>query len=309
MAPSERVSRSFSIHGVLVLASVIFVTGCAGIPYRLEPAGAARLDTAKARSVVSQEKISIEVMASTYGSGFGLIGALIDSGVTKGRASDADLRVAPLRDQTEDLDFREEFWNQLDPAIQAVEWPRITDMQTAEAWAPLAAADLKEANFVDLHTSFSLSPNSAVLRIHTNFSLYMKGSTTPAAVGSVSYSSRDVGKVTEGKYKEDEEAVALWTADDCAAYRAAVDEGIAETVKMLRIALPYAGGRDVSKPGSAAEFKYDLTHARGDFGLKSWRATLRGAVLERTDDRLMLQVQPGPIYSIPMAEAEEQKLR
>jgi hypothetical protein len=241
--------------------------------------------------------------------GFGLIGALIDSGVTKGRASDAELRVAPLRDQTEDLDFREEFWNQLEPAIQAVEWPRITDMQTAEAWAPLAAADLKEANFVDLHTSFSLSPNSAVLRIHTNFSLYMKGSTTPAAVGSVSYSSRDVGKVTEGKYKEDEEAVALCTADDCAAYRAAVDEGIAETVKMLRIALPYAGGRDVSKRGSAAEFKYDLTHARGDFGLKSWRATLRGAVLERTDDRLMLQVQPGPIYSIPMAEAEEQKLR
>jgi hypothetical protein len=308
MTPRDRASRSFFIHCFLVLAAVLLVSGCAGVPYRLEPASAARLDTARARSVVSQEKISIEVMASSYGSGLGLIGALIDSGVTKGRTSDAERRVAPLRDQTQDLDFRAKFWEQLGPAIQAVEWPSITDVQTATAWAPLPAADVKESHLLDLQTSFWLSPNSAVLRIQTTFSLHMKGSATPAAIGSVSYWSRDIGKAAEGKYKEDEEAVALWAADNCAAYRAAVDEGIAETVKMLRMALPYAGGRDVSKPGPAAEFKYDLTHGRGDFGLKSWRDTLRGAVLERTDDRLMLQVQPGPIFSIPMAEAEERKL-
>jgi hypothetical protein len=257
----------------------------------------------------AQNKISIEVVASTYGSGFGLIGALVDAGVTKGRASDAEIRVAPLRGQTEDLEFREDFWDQLGPAIQAVEWPRIADLKTAKAWTPLTAADVKEGHLLDLNTYFSLSPNSAVLWIRTNFSLHMRGNTVPAVMGSVTYWSRDIGKVAEGKYKEDEEAVALWTADDCAAYREAVDEGIAETVKMLQIALPYAGGKDVSKPGSVAEFKYDITHARGDFGLKSWRATLRGAVLERTDDRLMLQVQRGSIYSIPMAEVEERRPR
>jgi hypothetical protein len=309
MTPRDRASRSFFIHCVLVLAAVLFFSGCfAGIPYRLEPASVAQLDTVRARSVVVQEKISIEVAASSYGAGLGLIGALVDVGVNKGRTSDAERRVAPLRDQTQDLDFRAKFWEQLGPAIQAVEWPRVADLQTATAFDPFAAADAKEAHLLTLHTFFSLSPNSAVLRIHTEFYLYMKGSKIAKAIGSVSYWSRDIGKAAEGKYKEDEEAVALWAADNCAAYRAAVDEGIAETVKMLRMALPYAGGKDISKPGPAAQFQYDLTHGSGDFGLKSSRNTLRGAVLERTDDRLMLQVQPGPIYSIPMAEAEERKL-
>lgn len=308
MKPRDHAFRFFIINAFLLLAVVLFVPGCAEIPYRLEPAQAARLDAASAKSVVSPEKVSIEVMASTYGAGFGLIGALVDSGVNKGRASDAERRIVPLRDQTQDLEFQAKFWEQLGPAIQALEWPKVVNVETAKAWTQLAPADVKDTHLLHLYTSHTLSPNSAVLRIVTSFSLYMKGSTKPAAVGSVTYWSRDIGKGVEGKYKEDEEAVALWTLDNGAAYRAAVEEGISETLKMLRIALPYTGGKDIPRPVQVAEFKYDLTHGRGDFGLKSWRTTLRGTVLERTSDRVMIQVQPGPIYSIPAAEAEEKKL-
>ena len=309
MKPRNHAFRSFILGAVLLATAVLAVSGCVVITYRLEPAHVARLDQARARSVVSPEKISIEVMASSYGAGLGLIGALVDSGVNKGRATDAERRAAPLREQTQDLDFRAKFWEQLGPGIQDLEWPKVEDVETAKVWKLLADADVKDSHLIQLHTSHSLSPNGAVLRISTSFSFHMKGSAKTAAIGSVTYYSRDIGKVVEGKYKEDEEAVALWTADNCAAYRAAVEEGIAENVKMLRIALPYAGGKDVPPPIQVAEFKYDVTHGRGDFGLKSWRTTLRGTVLERTSERLMVRVGPGPIYSVPVAEIEETKAR
>ena len=309
MKPRDHAFRFFILGAVLLATAVLAVSGCVVITYRLEPAHVARLDQARARSVVAPEKVSIEVMASSYGAGLGLIGALVDSGVNKGRATDAERRAAPLREGTQDLDFRAKFWEQLGPGIKDLEWPKVADVDTAKVWSLLSDADVKDSHLIALHTNHSLSPNGAVLRISTSFSFHMKGSAKTAAIGSVTYYSRDIGKVVEGKYKEDEEAVALWAADNCAAYRAAIEEGIAENVKMLRSALPYAGGKDVPPPLQVTEFKYDVTHGRGDFGLKSWRTTLRGTVLERTNERLMVRVGLGPIYSVPVAEIEETKAR
>ena len=148
MNPRDHAFRFFIINAFLLLAVVLFVPGCAEIPYRLEPPQAARLDAARAKSVVSPEKVSIEVMASTYGAGFGLIGALVDSGVNKGRASDAERRIVPLRDQTQDLEFRARFWEQLGPAIQELEWPKVVDVETAKAWTQLAPADVKDTHLL-----------------------------------------------------------------------------------------------------------------------------------------------------------------
>ncbi len=300
-------------YRLLLALSCLFVTGCAGISYRLEPATASRVDSAKVRSLVPQSDLSIKVLASTYGGGFGVIGAIVDSGVNKGRKSDAERRVAPLLKEVQDVDVRTRLWEKLGPAIHSVEWPRVVDVQTASAHAEIDLEDVKESAFVSLTTTYNLSPNGSVFEMHSFYTFYLQGSTKPAAFGSVSYWSKEIGKGQDGKTKEDEDAIALWSAARGAAYRSAVDEGIGETVRMLGIALPFVGGKQVGALGEAAEVKYDATHARGDFGLKTSRTTYRGTVLDRGPERLVFRVASGSffsgsLYSVPAAEIEERKL-
>lgn len=299
-------------HRLLLVLSCLFVTGCAGISYRLEPASAARVESAKVRSLVPQSDLAIKVLTSTYGGGFGLIGALVDSGVNKRRGSDAERRVAPLLKEVQDVDLRARLWEELVPAIHSVEWPRVVDVQTAPASAPVTTEDVKESAFVSLTTTYNLSPNASVFEMHSYYTFFLRGNTSPAAFGSVSYWSKEIGKGVDGKTKEDEDAIALWSAAGGAAYRTAVDEGIRETVRMLGLALPFVGGKQVGSLGEATEVKYDATHGRGDFGLKASRTAYRGAVLERGPERLVFRVEsgsffPGSLFSVPAAEVEERR--
>jgi hypothetical protein len=161
---------------------------------------------------------------------------------------------------------------------------------------------------VSLTTSYSLSPDASVLEMHTDYWFFLRGSTQPAALGAVSYWSSQIGRSPDGEtWQEDEAAVALWAANAGAAYRAALDEGIAETVKMLRRALPFAAGRDVAA-GEPVEVRYDVVHGRGDFGISEGQSRFQGSVLERTGERLVLHVYGGPIYSLPAAEVWERRL-
>lgn len=53
--------------------------------------------------------------------------------------------------------------------------------------------------------------------MHTDYSLHLRGSTSPAAIGSVHYWSRRIGSSPDAvEWKEDEEAIALWAADAAA---------------------------------------------------------------------------------------------
>jgi len=309
---SQLAVRNTSYRFLLALSCLV-VTGCAGISHRLEPATASRVESAKVRSLVPQSDLSIKVLRSTYGGGLGVIGAIVDSGVNKGRKSDAERRVAPLLEEVQDVDLRARLWEKLDPAIHSVEWPRVVDVQTASAPDEVVPEDVTESAFVSLTTTYNLSPNASVFEMHSYFMFYLQGNTKPAAFGSVSYWSREIGKGQDGKTKEDEDAIALWSAAGGAAYRTAVDEGIRETVRMLGIALPFVGGKQVGALGEAAEVKYDVTHARGDFGLKTSRTTYRGTVLDRGSERLVFRVESpsffsGSLYSVPAAEIEERRL-
>jgi hypothetical protein len=286
----------------------IFVPGCATIKYRLDPATAAQVDTAKARTQVAQEHVSIKILASSYGGG-GLLGAAINAGVESSRRKDADRRVQPLLKAVENLDHRAKVWEKLVPALQSAEWPKVVDVKTAPDLMPVTAEDVRDSAFVSLSTSYSLSPNASVLEMHTSYHFYMRGSTSPAAIGGLSYWSKQIGKTPDGKkWTEDEDAIALWVANDGAAYRAAVDEGIAETVKMLRIALPFVGGKDLAGTGESVEIKYNVTHGRGDFGISEGQSKFQGRVLERNAERLVFQAYGGPIYSVPAAEIQERRL-
>ncbi len=291
----------------------VFAPACATVPYRLGSASAGHVETLKVRTQVAQETVSIEVLASGYGSHSGRlsrmgVGALIDAGVASSRSRDAERRIRPLRAALGDLDHPARLWERLVPGIQSIEWPEVVDVSTSRDLMDVTSDDVRDSAFVSLATSYSLSPDASVLEMHTDYWFFPRGSTQPAAIGAVSYWSSQIGRSPDGEtWQEDEPAVALWAANAGAAYRAALDEGIAETVKMLRMALPFAAGRDVAAR-EPVEVKYDVVHGRGDFGISEGQSRFQGSVLERTGERLVLQVSGGPIYSLPAAEVWERRL-
>lgn len=258
--------------------------------------------------MLAQDKVSIKILASGYGSGGGLIGAVIDASVTANRLKDAKNQVQPLLKEINDLDVRAKFWEKLTPAIKSPDWPRIVEVKTTSTPTVVTDADVKDSALIVLDTSYVLSPNAAVLEMHTFYRLYVQGSTSVAAVGQVSFWSKQIGKSVDGKeWKEGQEAVALWAADGGTAFRATIDEGIAETVRMLRVALPYLGGRNVAGLGERRIIKYNVINGRGDFGINSRRSAFSGRILDRAGDRIIFQLDRGPVYSVPSAEVEEQK--
>ena len=240
------------LRRTLVVMLCAFVPACATVPYRLGSASAGRVETAKVRTQVAQQSVSIEVLASGYGGHSGrlrgmLVGAMIDAGVESSRSRDAERRIRPLRSAIQDLDHPARLWEKLVPGLQSIDRPEVVDVLTSRDVMPVTADDVRDSAFVSLATSYDLSPDASVLEMHTDYWFYLRGSTQPAAIGSVSYWSSQIGRSPDGEtWQEDEEAIALWAANAGAAYRAALDEGIAETVKMLRIALPFAAGRDVA---------------------------------------------------------------
>jgi hypothetical protein len=292
---------------LVALAGALTMACVARVPYRLDPTSATQVGRVKARSVLPTDQISIRIVASSDWGG-GLIGGAIKRGVENSRRKDAAERVEPLLRATEDLDLRRMFWEKLTPALQAAEWPSVTKVTTLEEATPLTAEDVQDSALLNLYTSYRLSPSSSVFEMDTGYAFFLPGSLSAAAAGSVEYWSAVAGRSADGKtWKEDEEAIALWSADDASAYRQVVDEAIAETVKMLGMALPYVGGKDVSGGGGLVAIKFKLTHGRGDFGISEGRARIRGRILERSDQRLIFQTeQGGALYSLPAAEVEEQ---
>lgn len=302
------------LRRTLVAALCVAGSGCASVPYRLEPALAAGASRVKVRTQVAQQHVSIEVLPSGYGSSSSgrlsgmVVGALIDAGVESRRSRDAERRIRPLRSVIRDLDHPARVWERLVPGLQAIDRPEVVDVLTSRDMLPVTVDDVRDSAFVSLATSYDLSPNASVLEMHTDYWFYARGSTSPAAVGSVSYWSSQIGRSPDGEsWREDEEAISLWAANDGAAYRAALDEAIAETVRMLRLALPFATGRDVAASESI-DVTYDVVHGRGDFGIDEGRSRFQAKVLERSAERLVLQVDGGPFYSLPAAEAWERRL-
>jgi hypothetical protein len=63
-----------------------------------------------------------------------------------------------------------------------------------------------------------------------------------------------------------------------------------------------------SSTQQAAKITADLTHSRISFGQRSPRVTLRGTILEESEERLIFQQNSGRIYSLPRDEIEVELL-
>jgi hypothetical protein len=291
--------RSFMIWASFVVAS-LWLSGCVTpTPFYLDPASVDRVGEVNVMASVPADAISIEVAQSGYGAGGGLIGAIIDSAVTSSRKNSAEETVKPLLEATKDVNLRDDLLNAMTPMLKELAWPKVLDVKMDKVSRAITATDVKDNSVLELYTRYQLSTTAEVLEMRTGFAYYVIGNPKAVSAGAVHYASKRIGTETD----ENEAAIKLWADNNAAAYREALNLGVAETTKMLGIVLPTAGRKIPARPiEKKVSMRVRLTHGRGDFGIKFSGTALTGWILEERQDRVLFQSEDGPVYSFPPSD-------
>ncbi len=242
----------------------------------------------KALSTIPKEEISIHIDEKQYTSaGGGLLWVLIDKGINKARGSAAEKRVAPLLEATADVDFRTQYWDELEKALFDSPWLKIKHLDKRSlGYTQEKIAEMKPP-FLILNTFYELSPNSQVLNVQTKANLYLKDLNKPDYFGFHTYYSAKVGKNDE----KDENAIELWTANNASAYREALTEGIDQNMYMLRLDL-------LDNPSNPKNEKGNEIKLRIRSPISGSMQTLKGKELSRKDNRVIMREEGGNLFSI-----------
>lgn len=210
-----------SLLGVVLLLGL--TTGCVGPRPTLKPAVVATVNRTGVRFFMPQTEVKAEFLESGYGGGGGLIGAIIDASVTSGRQANAEKRVQELRAKVRDLDVRGLYTRALSNTVMGVSWlkaDRFEDLPGTKL-PPVKKETVAQCALLNVGADYYISQDCRVLVLTTGLGFYPPGKPrTPTAANIVSYHSAEVGK------PDAEQAIALWAADDGAAFRKAVLEAI-----------------------------------------------------------------------------------
>lgn len=274
---------------VWILFAVVLL-GCAAAPVNLDlqPKYAAAARKAKVYIVVPQDKIVSWYWVMNSGGQFGIIGKIID-GYETSKSHQAMLKlVAPLQRVTADLDFRRDFALALasygivdDPAnIQVVADPDMND----SAREKLVASSGGPVVFVDIRYELDQSMHS--LTVDSGVSLWMSPqSSSSAEQWYLHYQSAPISP--NWSWRSGDLMMPLWTANSARKYRAAYNEGIDETVKMMQLALM---GDSVGVPPSQRK-----PYIYRDYGTQY---SGKGIVIKAAPDRSIVFSGGGNLYSV-----------
>ncbi len=164
---------------------------------------------------------------------------------------------------------------------------------------PVTKQMVEQRAVLNVGSDYYISQDCRVFVISTGVGFFPPGKKgKPGAANMVAYHSGEVGK------PDAEQAIELWAADNAAAYRKAVQEGIQENAKLVRYALEYMGAGAASTGEKPATIRARLLHARGDFGINAGMVTMKGTVIEDGVDRIIFRNTAGQFLSLPRAEVE-----
>ncbi len=321
---------------VAFIFSPVFIWGSPDeIPYRLDKATVDLVGDVHAEVCIWNDDIFIELppsksrtggaLASGLTSVFlgplagGLLGAIINDVIdsTKNKNSDSAKYksiekavndndameiVAPLKAMIEDINFRAALHAALLPMVNELSWPHVIDLKDRDGSAPVSKKDflnkVNEGSLLDIQCIYQLSLNAEVLKILTEFTLYLKGSAKAAVAGRVLFSSERIGK-----FEVCDEAIALWSEYDGAAFRQALDLGIKETIKMLKIALPSVGSKSALGPDSQIKLiKIRTKYEEDNYRPKYQGDSISAYVVEEKGNRVVLQLGTNSFISIPRSD-------
>jgi hypothetical protein len=226
------------IFGAIVYLAVFFTVGCAPpiyVPFKAEHASQS-LDTRVYVSIVQDEiNAFVEPSNLSVGAGGGLLVALIDAGVNSYRTSRANRLIEPVRKELGDIDFRGAFLASLEKTLRALPTIQMTKIDsTAKAVSDknrdALRKELPETGLLSVSTSYELGADFQSLYIATSVSLWLRDAKEATYLARYHYYTPPILP------SEDREAAAkAWAVDHGAPVRAAVQEGIAETMKMMQL--------------------------------------------------------------------------
>jgi hypothetical protein len=285
--------RPSGSYWISCLVVVLCLTGCAVARHKtLDPKSIPNIHATNCRSIVVEKTISVMIPESISGQAFGIIGGLVDYAKTTRRSKDADRRIVPLLEQTTDVDFQKDFWAELVPMIRACKWLHVDSVMTTSTPAGITASDARHHYLLQLATSYELSPDCVWLIVSTDVQFFNIKDENPIHFGCLTYYSDRVGN------EAFEPSIAAWSADSAFAYRAALRQGIDETVKMLRMDF-----LDCNVPPKwTSKEKTKLSYISPMYGE---RITRKGDVIARDGDRIIFREKEGNLWSMNLDDLQE----
>jgi hypothetical protein len=203
---------------------------------------------------IAQSEIYIYVPPTTAGQGQGLIGALIDAGVDSYRAGTAETGVKPLRDAAVDMNFDRDLADQLKASLSPIAWLHLDGVRVVKEVATkkidVAITGSKDAAVLVAVADYHLSNDGRQLFIVVNVDLYPNSASLAAfkpAKGNADVPSDPSNALYRNTYTFESDLpgpaakrevnMPAWTADNAAAFRAAMKLGVAKLGEMIAMDL------------------------------------------------------------------------
>ena len=282
---------------VSLLVTLIAVAGCTRYGYQLDPTAIAQIQDVHVQSVVVQDEIVL-LAEEVSSAGQAPAGGLIIAGINANRERKAEKAVTPLRESVKDLDFRAEFWTRLEPALADSRWPPVSEVEKLTKRIGVTEATTKSRGLLEIETFFSLSANASYLTVFSKYRFLPRGSTKASGVGAITYESPRLGE------QELEQSLAVWSNDGATLYRKEIMQGIELSVKMITRSLLNMGRMAGTPAGPKMHLKSreEISAMQRPYGMTA-NGHL-GWVIEKDDERVCFQSEPGLFYSLPLSTVE-----
>lgn len=239
---------------IVAFSIILFVTACSTTSYK--PLNVSIPDIHKSAEIdilVKQHEINKDFVVSTGGQGFGLIGSLIDSGVNRSRAEDAEKLVANLRDSMIDYDFDAEvqrvFEKTFSENTNKIELAEAKVIKTVEELQK-NARESKSALVITMPTSYRISHDSKSIIVDFHANIFPKNKEIYQQLTNQNLQSYDVEKlklkdsiyrnvlIVQKKLPHSEgisevRALEKWAANDGALVKEVLTQCITEGSKLI----------------------------------------------------------------------------
>jgi len=262
------------------LAMLLLLTGCAMMTHKsLDPVLVNHTYQIDVLSIIRNDEITIQFDEKQYLSTGrrGLFWALIDEDrLNQMRSKAVHFQIAPLLKVKTNIDFRTQYWNELQKNLAKSPWLEIKSLN--KSTVEYKPAELIQPPFLVLNTLYEFSPNAQVLIVQTKARLYLNEASKPDYFGFNTYYSDPVGN------EIDEKAIELWAANNAFIYRKALAEGIEQNMRMLQFDL--LDKRANLKKGE--EIRLEIRTP-----ISGWTLKVKGHILKQDKNRVLIREKKG----------------
>ncbi|MDR7306288.1 hypothetical protein [Rhodoferax saidenbachensis] len=270
---------------------VLLLSACASAPTRTALSADAKkeLSRTEAHIFVPQDEVIVRAQAGGVSAamGGGLIGALIDSNIAKGRQNTIQGALEPFYASVDDVDVRKHLVNALSAGLGSDFAINVDTVRGSAVALVGSALDAKKAalqpgkGFMQIGTTYTFSPDFSRLNMSTHVDLWQGGKSVPVYSNNFFYQSAAVSN-------SGADALGLWSKDNGERYRKAVSQAADQIAKMIRM--------DISAPSTESAPAKSLTVASMD---APGTFKITGPVLDTQADRTIMRNADGFLYSVP----------